>query len=122
MVIFDTTVLIELYRGNTETKEIIEEIKSDIFYVSSITVAEFLVGARDKEELFRIKKQIKKYTVIPINSDICDLFLSLFEQFALSHRLAIADTLIASTALYYNLPVLTHNKKHFQYIPDLILL
>jgi len=122
MVIFDTTVLIELYRGNTKVKAEIENIKSDIFYISSITVAEFLVGARDKNDIVRIKKQLEKYTIIPINTDISELFVNLFESYALSHRPGIADTLIAATALFYNLPIYTHNKKHFQFIPDLILL
>lgn len=73
-MIFDTTVLIELYRVNHETKEKVEAITSNVFYVSSITVAEFLVGARDKEDIFKIKKQIEKYTVIPINANIASCF------------------------------------------------
>jgi predicted nucleic acid-binding protein len=51
MVIFDTNILIELYRGNLTVKEDVERIKSEIFYISSITVAEFMVGARDKADL-----------------------------------------------------------------------
>ena len=39
MVIFDTNMLIDIYRGNAVVKEEIQHIGSDVFYVSSITVA-----------------------------------------------------------------------------------
>jgi tRNA(fMet)-specific endonuclease VapC len=74
MVIFDTNILIELYRGNIKVKEEIELLNTNVFYISSITVAEFMVGARDKADLKRIEKQLNKYTVIPINTDISEIF------------------------------------------------
>jgi len=121
MVIFDTNILIELYRGNLAVKEEIEKIKSGVFYISSITVAEFMIGARDKADFKRIEKQLNKYTPIPINTDITDLFIDIFTGYALSHRPSIADTLIAATALYYHLPLYTLNKKDFQFIPGIEL-
>lgn len=122
MVIFDTDILIELYRGNESVKQEIIQLKSNIFYISTITAAEFLVGARDKAEFNRISKQLDKYTQIPIDIAINDIFFDLFKKFSLSHRPGIADTLIAATALHYRLPVFTRNKRHFQYFPDIELL
>jgi hypothetical protein len=122
MVIFDTNILIELYRGNTAIKEDVERIKSEVFYISSITVAEFMVGARDKADLKRVEKQLGKYTSIPIIADITEIFIDLFKTYTLSHRPGIADTFIAATALYYHLPLYTLNKKHFQFIPGIKLL
>ncbi len=121
MVIFDTNILIELYRGNVAVKEEIVKLNTHVFYISSITVAEFMVGAKDKADLKRIEKQLSKYTAIPINTDITDIFLDLFRTLALSHRPGIADTLIAATALYYQLPLYTYNKRHFQFIPGIEL-
>jgi len=121
MVIFDTNILIELYRGNIAVKEEIERIKSNVFYISSITVAEFMVGAKDKADLKKIEKQLSYYTAIPINTEITDIFIDLFKTLTLSHRPGIADTLIAATALYYHLPLYTYNKKHFQFIPGIEL-
>jgi len=121
MVIFDTNILIELYRGNIAVKEEIESINSNVFYISSITVAEFMVGAKDKTDLKKIEKQLSYYTAIPINTEITDIFIDLFRTLTLSHRPGIADTLIAATALYYHLPLYTYNKKHFQFIPGIEL-
>jgi tRNA(fMet)-specific endonuclease VapC len=55
MVIFDTNILIELYRGNQAIKEGVENINSNVFYVSCITVAEFMVGAKNKPILKKLK-------------------------------------------------------------------
>src|SRR5258708_1858497 len=121
MVIFDTNILIDLYRGDTAVKEATERITSNVIYISSITIAEFMVGARDKADLKRIESQLSKYTAIPLNADITDIFIDLFRTLTLSHRPGIADTLIAATALYYNLPLFTLNKKHFQFIPGIEL-
>lgn len=121
MVIFDTNILIELYRGNAKVKEEIELLDSTVFYISSITAAEFMVGARDKADLKKIEKQLSKYTLIPINTDISEIFIDLFKSLTLSHRPGIADTLIAATAIYYHIPLYTYNKKHFQFIPGIQL-
>jgi tRNA(fMet)-specific endonuclease VapC len=55
MVIFDTNILIELYRGNNTVKQEILNIKSDIYYISCITAAEFMIGAKDKADLKKSK-------------------------------------------------------------------
>lgn len=122
MVIFDTNILIELYRGNLAVKEDIEKMKFDIFYISCITAAEFIIGAKDKDDFKRIEKQLDKYTAVRINSEISDIFIELFKRLALSHRPGIPDMLIAATALHYRLPLYTLNKKHFQFISGLELL
>jgi tRNA(fMet)-specific endonuclease VapC len=122
MVIFDTNILIELYRGNLVVKEEVQGIKSDVFYISSITVAEFMIGAKNKDDLKRIEIDLSKYVHISINTEITDIFIDLFRKFTLSHRPDIPDTLIAATALYYHLPLYTLNKKHFQFIPGIDLI
>jgi tRNA(fMet)-specific endonuclease VapC len=122
MVIFGTNILIELYRGNLVVQQEIQQIKSDVFYISSITAAEFMVRAQDKTDFQRIEKHLKKYTIIPVNGDISDIFIDLFRTYTLSHRPAVADTLIAATALYYHLPIYTLNKKDFRFIPGIELI
>ena len=121
MVIFDTNILIELYRGNLAVKEDVERMNASVFYVSSITVAEFMVGAKDKVDFKRIENQLSKYTPIPINTAITEIFIDLFRTFTLSRKPGIADTLIAATALYYHLPLYTLNRKHFHFIPGIEL-
>ena len=58
MVIFNTNILIEIYRGNDAVKRNIETLGVSVIYISSITIAEFLVGAKDKADLKRLEKLI----------------------------------------------------------------
>ena len=81
-----------------------------------------MIGAKDKADFIKIEKQLNKYTVIPINEDIAGIFIDLFRTHTLSHRLGIADTLIAATALYYRLPLYTKNKKDFKFIKGIELI
>ncbi|KAA8477486.1 hypothetical protein BDE36_3088 [Arcticibacter tournemirensis] len=122
MVIFDTNILIELYRGNHQIRERVLEFHTDVFYISSITVAEFLAGAKNKNDFAVIAKQLDKYTHLPITAEISELFLELFRKYNLSHKPGIPDMLIAATALYYDLPLFTLNKKHFVYLDNIKLL
>ena len=122
MVIFDTNILIEIYRGNAAMRQSVREIGNGIFYISSITFAEFIIGAKNKADLAQIEKDLSKYTVISVNAEISKIFIKLYRTFVLSHRPGIADTLIAATALYYDLPIFTLNKKHFEFIPGIQLL
>ena len=122
MVIFDTNILIEVHRGNLVVKEEIQHLQSTVFYISAITTAEFLVGAKNKEDLKRIERQLSEYTSIPVNAGVTDIFVDLFRSYSLSHRRDIPDAFIAATALYYQLPLYTYNKKHFRFIPGIELI
>lgn len=75
-----------------------------------------LVGATNKEHFLRINLFLTKLSVIPITSEISDIHLSLVKQYALSHKLQVPDAIIASTALFHDLPLFTLNKKDFKYI------
>jgi len=122
MVILDTNILIELYKGNPLAKEAIKDFANENIFVSAITAAEFMVGARDKNDLQKIRKYLDEYITLPVDIEVTDVFIELFRTFALSHRPGIADALIAATALRYEIPLLTYNKRHFQFIPEIILL
>ncbi len=80
-----------------------------------------MVGAKDKADLRQIQTHLSNYTFLSINEGINRIFLELFNSYSLSHRPGIADTFIAATALYYDLPLFTHNKKHFSFIPGIRL-
>ncbi len=114
--------MIEIYRGNESIKNEIISHNFDNIYISDITAAEFLIGARDKKELVLIKKILFFYTSIPINTSISDLSVQLCEKFTLSHKPSIPDLLIAATSIHYNIPLYTLNKKDFVYLPNLTLI
>jgi len=121
MIILDTNIIIELFKGNTETKELLENINEENFAISIITSMELYYGAINKRELNKIKKFLKSFYLLVINEEISKIALELIEKYSKSHGLEIPDALIAATSIYYDAPLLTYNKKDFKYIEGLQL-
>lgn len=121
MILCDTNILIEFYKGNSDIVQELENVGLSNLAISIITAGELYFGARDKRELGKIKKNLSLLHQIPLDTDISESFLALLEEYALSHRLSVPDALIAATALSQNIPLYTLNLKDFQFIPDLQL-
>ncbi|EDP72988.1 type II toxin-antitoxin system VapC family toxin [Hydrogenivirga sp. 128-5-R1-1] len=121
MIILDTNIIIELLKGNTETKELLKNINEENFAISIITSMELYYGAINKRELNKIKKFLKSFNLLVINEEISKIALDLIEKYSKSHGLEIPDALIAATSIYYDVPLLTYNKKDFKYIETLQL-
>ena len=121
MILVDTSVIIETLRGNAVYKKEFDEIGYQNFSISSITKSELIVGCRSKQELTSLRKDIRLIKVYNVVEEIAELSNELLENYFLSHGLLIPDSLIAATALYYDLALYTLNKKDFRYISKLKL-
>lgn len=82
---------------------------------------ELFQGARDKRELAKIGKELKRFKRLAFHDEIARLSTDLIKDYVLSHGLQIPDSIVAATCLVYNIALFTHNKKDFRYIPDLTL-
>ena len=121
MILCDTNILIEFYKGNSDIVQELENVGLSNLAISVITAGELYFGARDKRELGQIKRNLSLLHQIPLDADISESYLALLEEYALSHRLSVPDALIAASALSQNIPLYTLNLKDFQFIPDLQL-
>ncbi|WP_316826891.1 type II toxin-antitoxin system VapC family toxin [Pedobacter miscanthi] len=121
MVLCDTNIFIEIYKGNDLMIDIFRNIGQNNVAISDVTCAELLYGARNKKELSLIRKDIDKLLVLPISSPISRQAVKLVEQFSLSHNLNLPDALIASTAMFHELELYTLNLKDFKFLKDIAL-
>jgi tRNA(fMet)-specific endonuclease VapC len=119
MILCDTNILIEIYKGNTTIVDIVKRIGQENIAISDVTRAELLFGARDKKELLTIKNDIENITIFPIDSEISSLAIEIIENYALSHRCSLPDALIAATAIVNKVQLYTLNIKDFKYLKDL---
>jgi hypothetical protein len=118
-IILDTNILIEILKNNKQTIKEVE--KYTIHHICVISAMELFYGAFNKAELQKLKKFIELFNTITIDESISNIAKDLVYKYAKSHTLDIPDSLIASTALKSNLPLLTYNKKDFQFIDNIIL-
>ncbi len=122
MIILDSSIVIELQRGNQAVIEKVYEFEQQHIFVTPIVIAEFFRGARDKSELAKCRKLIGKFGVLSLNEGVADKFVEIFDEFSLSHRPTVPDMLIAAAALHYNTPLYTLNRKDFHFIAGINLL
>jgi predicted nucleic acid-binding protein len=80
-----------------------------------------MAGAFNKREVRRIQKAFKKVRIVFINEDVSRTAQTLIQTYTKSHNLQIADALIAATALYMNVTLITYNQSDFRYIPNIAL-
>jgi tRNA(fMet)-specific endonuclease VapC len=121
MILCDTNILIEFYKGNQQILDALRFIGPDNMAVSVVTVGELYFGARDRRELSKIQIHLSQIQQVPLDEDISTHFVSLLGKYALSHKLSVPDALIASTAISRDMTIFTLNTKDFRYIPDLKL-
>lgn len=120
-MIFDTDILIWVFRGNPKAARELERAKERM--TSVVTVMELYQGARSRGEIRTISQffQRQGITVLPLSEPIGDTAVALIEEYASSAGLQLADALIAATARQFGLPLVTGNARHFRRIPRLEL-
>ena len=121
IILLDSNILIDILKGRSETISRVQSFELPLM-ISSITVMELMIGARNKQEIALLEKFMGLFEVIHITPNISSLAIQLVTKYAKSHTLDIADGLIAATALANRAQLFTHNRKDFQFIPKLDLI
>lgn len=121
MILCDTNIFIEIYRGNETIIEIIKEIGQQNVAISDVSCAELLYGARNKKELQAIRNDIDSLIVLPIDSNISKFAVDLVEKYSISHKLSLPDAIIGATAILYDIPLYTLNTKDFKFLQKINL-
>lgn len=121
LVLCDTNILIELLKNNPTIVERLNSIGEERISISMVTAAELIFGALNKTELSKINKLIALTSVFQINETISSISLELLNKYTLSHHLTLPDSIIAATAIFYEIPLFTLNTKDFRYIDGITL-
>ena len=121
MTLIDSNIIFDFYNGKSEAKGQLQEIGFQNLCISSITYQEAIFGALNKQDLKKWMNHLDGYSLLKVNEQISDIAIDLMKKFVLSHRLSLPDSLIAATALHYEIELYTNNLKDFRYIEDLNL-
>ena len=122
MILCDTNILIEAYRRNTNVISALDNIaRNNTIVISDVTRAEMLVGARNRQEMQILIKELGELKCLPVQSEISTCSIQLLIEYHLSHGLDFHDALIAATAIYHKIELFTLNVRDFVFISDIKL-
>jgi predicted nucleic acid-binding protein len=119
MILCDTNVFIHAFNGNETAVEELKIIGLERIAMSAITLMERYQGMGNKAELGQMKKKLRYYDTVHVDSSISKIAIELLENFNLSHGLQIPDAIIGATAIVYNIPLYTYNIKDFNFMPNI---
>lgn len=119
----DTDILIDVSRQASDAIAVLERMEGQsIMAISVITQMELIVGCRNKTELWKTDRFLKRFEIVTLNEPISDRAIELLRQYRLSHGLAIPNALIAATALVCGRNFVTKNQRDYRFISGLCLL
>jgi len=122
MILCDTNIFIYAFNGRQATIDRLQEIGLDQVALSVITLMELYQGMGNKVELAQMKRKIRYYDVVDIDTATSKMAANLVENYKLSHNLQIPDAIIAATAVIHQIPFYTYNTKDFGFIPGIKLI
>lgn len=124
MKVLDSDHCIAILRGHLDLSR--HAATDDQLAVTAISVGELVHGvhksAAPERNLSRLDVLLAQLVVLPFSDPAARRFGFLKAQLERAgNRLDDADLQIGCTALAAGLPLLTHNRKHFERIPGLVL-
>lgn len=124
--LIDTDIIIYSLKGNEKVNSWMLRNQNIPKQMSVISYGELMYGARKsahpEKNSATVIRISELFTPIDINKGIIEVFGELKAKLEKQgNRIDDMDLLIASTAIYMNMILVTNNKKHFSRIPDLVL-
>ena len=112
--LFDSDIIIDILKNDIYIINYIKKlkIKNSNFFYSPVSKAEIFAGAF-KDEFDKINLFFNQFKCIQITDHIGEQSGLFLNQYRKSHNIGIGDALIAATAFYYDLYLLTRNFKHY---------
>jgi len=118
----DSDWVVDYLAGRQQAVSLLTSVWQDGIAISLITFGEIYEGiyyGRDPQRSEAVFRQfLRSVDVLPLNRSIMQRFARLRGDLRQRGQLiGDPDILIAATALYYNLTLLTRNRSHYQHIP-----
>ena len=126
-VVVDTCVVSLLFKSDTRAETYRPHLEGNLLVISFMTLAELYRWplergwgeARRKD----LDEHLRDYVVYPVNRALCRQWAETTDQARRGgHPIEVEDAWIAATALLYDIPLVSNNRRHFEHVPDLELL
>lgn len=123
----DTDVFSYYLKGDTRARDYDKHTKGKRWALSFVTVGELLTGAKKanwgETKRKELEKRIALAGVIPYDMELVRTYGEINGALLQTGRVIAANDLwIASTAIRHSIPLVSHNRKHYDDIPGLVLI
>ncbi|MGB2682324.1 MAG: type II toxin-antitoxin system VapC family toxin [Candidatus Competibacter sp.] len=112
LLLIDTDVIIDYLRGQVNAVDYIERLTNPLL-ISVITVAELYSGVREGEERTALETFLSAFELVTVSEEIAVKGGLHRRDYGKSHKIGLADALIAATAEIRGATLITLNTKHF---------
>lgn len=118
-MLFDTDVLIWVFRGNPKAARRVEAAAERC--ISVVTYMELLQGARDRAEVRTIKGFLSEFAfgMVPLSENVGHRAAIYMEEYGLKAGITMGDALVAATAVESGLVLCTGDRKHYRPVKEL---
>ncbi len=122
-LLLDTTVLIDVSRGNEKASEFIDNSRESgvLLAVSVVSAMELVVGCRNKTEVTQAEQLIANFSLLQMAPAISAQAYDWLLSYSKSHGLLIPDALIAATVFVHGMELATDNVRDFTMLPGLLV-
>jgi len=102
-------------------------IRSKFIAVSFVTVGEMLFGAAKKKwgpvKTAELHRRLQSVVMLPYDYRLCVIYGDLKAKLQNKGKpIADNDLWIAASSIRHSIPLISHNRSHFEVIPELILI
>ncbi|MGL4437879.1 MAG: PIN domain-containing protein [Bosea sp. (in: a-proteobacteria)] len=117
-ILIDTCIIIDVLRGHATALAWLKRQPEELS-VCATSISEVRAGERGISEKMRFDRLLEQFVLVTIDADVTERAGVLLRQFAKSHGVGLGDAQIAAAAMAKNMPLATHNLRHFPMFPHL---
>ena len=126
-LVVDTDVISYLFKGDTRAALYGQHLQDSAMLVSFMTIAEleYWALARNwgQSTRQRMQKHLSAYTQIMPDSEMCRFWAEIyFGVNSIGRKISVQDAWIAATAISYQVPLVTHNRKNYSAVSGLSII
>jgi predicted nucleic acid-binding protein len=125
--VVDTDVVSMLFKGDTRAMAYRSHLSNRLLGISFMTLAELERWALERgwgaSRKLDLAHHLRHYTVLPVNRELCFKWAEVSLGAKRKGRpIQTADAWIAASALHYQVPLITNNRRDYSVVDGLTLL
>ncbi len=126
-VLIDTNVFSYLGKAGDERAKLYRpHVEGKLVAVSFVTVGELHFGAAkagwSPDKILRMQARLRATVIVPYDSGVCEAYGRIKASLPKSRVISDNDLWIAACAVRHSVPLVTHNRRHFDQIAELVVI